>query len=100
MSIVSEVEKLASVSATSTLMIMANMEAILTMAPATNILIVVSDFKTIDLNNFPLPLKCISYIHYPRRFKKNQAKVQALLNFGSEFNIMTLAYRAKLDLKV
>lgn len=100
MSIASEAKNLALVLATSALIIMASIEAVLAMAPATDIPTVVQDFETLNLNNFLLPLKCVSCIYYPQRFKKNQAKVQALLNFGSKFNIMTLAYRAKLGLKI
>ena len=45
-----------------------------------------------------VPLQRIPYIHYPIWFKKK--KVQALIDSGSEFNAMTLAYAAKLDLGV
>lgn len=47
-----------------------------------------------------LLLKCVPYIYHLIRFKKNQAKVKALIDFGSKVNIITLAYLAKLDLKV
>lgn len=43
------------------------------------------------------PLKRILYIYYPLWFNKNQAKIQALLNSR---NVMTIAYAAKLGLKV
>ncbi len=49
----------------------------------------------------PSPLlKRVACIHHPVRFKKNQAKVQTLIDYGSEVNAITLAYAAKLDLKV
>ncbi len=46
------------------------------------------------------PLEHVKCIHYPVRFKKNQAEVQALINSGSEVNAMAPAYAAKLGLKV
>lgn len=46
------------------------------------------------------PFKYILCIYYLMQFKKNQTKIWALLNFDSEINIMTLAYAAKLGLKV
>lgn len=51
-------------------------------------------------NNYTLLLKHILCIHYLIWFKKNQAKIQALLDFGSEINVITPAYAAKLSLKV
>lgn len=45
-------------------------------------------------------LKHIPCIHYPVYFKKNQTKVQALLNFDNKVNAITPAYMAKLSLKV
>ena len=43
----------------------------------------------------------VDYIHYPVQFRKNKkATIQALINFNSEVNAMTLTYRAKLGLKV
>lgn len=50
-------------------------------------------------NAFPL-LKRVPYIHYSMRFKKDQLKVQALIDSGSEVNTMTRSYAAKLGLKV
>lgn len=38
-------------------------------------------------NSIPL-LKHMPCIYYLMRFKKNQAKIQALLDFGSEVNVM------------
>lgn len=65
-------------------------------------------------NSLPLPLplllntpsldifllKRISYIYHPVYFRKNQAKVQILLDSGSEVNVINSAYTAKLYLKV
>lgn len=45
-------------------------------------------------------LKCLPCIHHLVRFKKDQAKIQPLLDFGSKINVITLAYTAKLGLKV
>lgn len=42
----------------------------------------------------------VSYIYHSVQFKKNQAKVQALLNFDNEVNIMILAYITRLGFKV
>lgn len=47
-----------------------------------------------------LPLECVPCIYYPLRFKKDQAKIKALLDFGNEVNGIAPAYAAKLDLKV
>lgn len=55
---------------------------------------------TLTVDSFIPPLKYIPYIHYLVRFKKDQAKVQALLGSNNEFNMMTIAYTAKLSLKV
>lgn len=46
------------------------------------------------------PLECILYIYYPIRFKKDEAKVQALLDSNSEIIAMTLGYAARLGLKI
>lgn len=45
------------------------------------------------------PLKCILYIQYLFKFKKNHTKFQALIDFASEVNIITLVYMAILELK-
>lgn len=45
-------------------------------------------------------LKYMLCIYYLMQFKKNQVKVQVFLNFGSEVNIIILAYATKLGLKV
>lgn len=40
------------------------------------------------------------YIDYIVRFKKDQAKVQALIDSNSKINAMIPAYMAKLELKI
>lgn len=45
-------------------------------------------------------LKHLPCIHYLLYFKKNQTKIQALIDSGTELNIITPAYMAKLGLKV
>lgn len=91
MSIISKDKKLVSVLATFALMIIANKKII----P-----IVIPSFEVLNSHYFPLLLKCILYIYLSIQFKINQAKVQALLNFGSKINIITLAYAASLYLKI
>lgn len=47
------------------------------------------------------PLKHISsHINYLVKFKKDQTKVQALIDSDNKINIMTPTYMAKLGLKV
>ncbi len=46
------------------------------------------------------PLEHVPCIHYPVRFKKDKAEVQALIDSGIEVNVMVPAYAAKLGLKV
>lgn len=43
-----------------------------------------------------LLLEQVSYINYLLYFKKDQAKFQALINFGNKINIITPAYKQKL----
>lgn len=62
--------------------------------------IIALSFDTLALNKPILPLKRVSYIHHPIRFKKYQAEVQALSSFNSEVNTMTLAYTAELGFKI
>lgn len=62
--------------------------------------VVAPNFKTPTSNNLTPPLKCILCIYYPIRFNKDQVKVQALIDFGSKVNTMTLVYVARLYLKV
>lgn len=47
-----------------------------------------------------LPLERIPCIHYPLCFKKDHAKIQALINSSSKVNAMAPAYMAKLGPKV
>lgn len=47
-----------------------------------------------------LLLKQVLYIQYLVQFKKNQSKVQALLDSGNKVNTMTLAYATSLDFKI
>lgn len=44
--------------------------------------------------------RCVPYIYHLVQFKKNQAKVQILLNFSNKVNIITLIYVANLGFKV
>lgn len=55
---------------------------------------------SIPVNNLALPLKRVPYIYYLMRFKKDQIKVQALLDSDSKIIIMIPTYTAKLSLKV
>lgn len=70
--------------------------------PTTNKSVVVSNCKlpVVVINNLALLLKCVLYIHYPIHFKKDQARVQALINSGSEINAIISMYIAKLSFKV
>lgn len=52
------------------------------------------------INNFALLLKYILYIYYLMRFKKDQAKIQTLIDSSYEVNAMIPAYTAKLGLKI
>lgn len=64
--------------------------------------IVILSFKPLSfiVNNLALPLKRIPYIHYLMWLKKDLVKIQVLLNSGNKVNTMTLAYTAKISLKV
>lgn len=62
--------------------------------------IITSSFEALVLDTFILLLKYILCIYYLIRFKKEQAKIQALLNFNSEVNIISLVYVAKLGFKI
>lgn len=55
---------------------------------------------TLTLSLDTLLLECVPCIYHLLWFKKDQAKVQVLLDSGSEINTMTLAYAAKLNFKV
>lgn len=53
-------------------------------------LVVVSNSKAPTLvTNILSPLKSVPYIYYLMRFKKAKVNVQALIDFGSEINIVT-----------
>lgn len=82
-------------------MTIASMEAI-PIDLATDKSIVVPSFKPLApmVYNSAPSLKRVPYIHHPICLKKNQAEVQALLDFGSDVNAMTSAYTTKPDLKV
>lgn len=56
--------------------------------------------KFLTLNNSTLPLECMPYIYHLVQFKKDQAKIQVLLDFSNKINAMTSAYIAKLDPKI
>ena len=45
-------------------------------------------------------LKQVFYLQYLVKFCKNKETIQALIDFGSEVNIMTPAYTTVLNLKV
>lgn len=57
-------------------------------------------FKALSTNNLTSLLEYIPYIHYQVRFKKNQAKIKALLDFAYKVNDITPTYMAKLGFKV
>ena len=45
-------------------------------------------------------LKYICYIHYLVEFKKNMDEIWALIDLGSEINVMAPAYVKNLDLQM
>lgn len=53
--------------------------------------------NTFSFNTFLL--KCMPYIYYPVQFKKDQANIQALLDFVSKIHIINPVYIARLRLK-
>lgn len=61
---------------------------------------VTSTLTTITSKEADLPLKHMLYIYYSIYFKKNQAEIQALINFENKVNTMTPVYASKLGLKV
>lgn len=80
---------------------MANMKAVLVdLAIDKSTIVPSSKAPALTVDNFALSLKCIPYIHHPLQFKKDQIEIQALLDSGIKVNTMTLAYVAKLGLKV
>lgn len=60
---------------------------------------VVLGLQTPILDNSTLPLKHVLCIYYPLYFKKDQPKIQALIDFGSKVNAMTPAYAKQLGLQ-
>ena len=44
-------------------------------------------------------LERIRCIHYPLRFRKHSADIEALLDLGSEVNVMTPAFASRLGLR-
>lgn len=70
------------------------------MALAIDIFVIVLSLKSPFLDNSFLLLESLLYIYYPLQFKKDPAKVLALLDSSSEVNAKTPAYAAKLGFKV
>lgn len=54
----------------------------------------------LEVTNMLPPLNHVPYIYYPLWFKKNQAKIYTLLDFGSKVNAMPPAYATQLGLKI
>lgn len=63
-------------------------------------LVVVLGLESLVLDNSILLFERMLCIHYSLCFRKDQCKIQALINSGSKINMMALAYIAKLSLKV
>lgn len=80
------IEKLALVSTTFLLMTLASIKAV----PA-----VFTRSASAVPNTDTLPLECVLFIHYLVYFQKHQAKIQALINFESKVNTITLTYASK-----
>lgn len=58
------------------------------------------NLETLALDNSTQLLKHMPYIYHIMYFKKDQAKVRALLDSDNKVNTMTSAYTAKLGLKI
>lgn len=59
------------------------------------------DTPPLDIFPFDTPLlKCMPCIYHLVYLKKDQAKVQVLLNFNSKINTITPVYIARLGLKI
>lgn len=56
--------------------------------------------KASTLDKSTLLLKQVPYIYHPIWFKKEQAKVQVLLDFSSKVNVITPVYTVRLGLKI
>lgn len=90
MCLINKAKKLDSVLATFTLAIGACKKAYIALATENSLLLL---FETFSLKRTP----CIPY---PLCFKKDQIKVQALLDFSSEINAMVPNYTASLGLEI
>lgn len=53
-----------------------------------------------SIKNILYPLEKVLYIYYLFRFQKDLHETKVLIDLGNKINIMTLAYAAKLDLKI
>lgn len=62
------------------------------------VLVLAISISIIKTSKKNMVLNCIPCIYYPVLFKKD--KLKALINFGSKFNAMMLAYTLKLNLKL
>lgn len=86
-----EAKKLALVLAIFMSMTIANMKAVPIVGPS---------LEAFGSDNSSLSFKRMSYIHHEVQFKKDHAKIQALLNFGNEIIAMTLVYAASLGIMI
>ena len=55
------------------------------------------DFKTPVSDNSTLLLERVLYIYYPLYFRKNQRKIQTLINSDNEVNAIISAYTKRLS---
>lgn len=62
--------------------------------------VIIPNLKALVFDNSILLLKCMSCIYYPIQFKKDQARIQALLDCSRKINAIILAYAVKLGFKV
>ena len=63
-------------------------------------LVLANSVPGIDNRGEEVVLKSIPCIHYPVSFQEGQEQVKALLNSGSEVNVMSFAYAKRLGLKI
>lgn len=92
------------------LMIVASIEAnilvvalatdVFAVAPTANVFVGITSLKAPVLDNSNPPLEWVLCIYHPMRFKKKYAKIKVILDSEIELNTITLAYTAKLGLKV
>lgn len=73
------------------------MEDISTMIPSVDDFVIAPSFETLITVDFTLSLKRVSCIHYLLYCRKDQAKIQDLINSGIEVNAMTPVYIKKLS---